>query len=122
LASTVVSPHVCFAGAKQPHGRALDKVTSTSVLVLPGARGHAEVSRKTQPTLVSVTAVATVVPQARACSSIPLSCDGFCSDAGSFTCSVKSCDRPDLHRRPHLTDLARLTGLEPFPVKGYTRA
>jgi hypothetical protein len=51
LASTVFDSHGCLAEAKQLPEPALGKVTSTSVPVLPGARGHAEVSRRTQPTL-----------------------------------------------------------------------
>jgi hypothetical protein len=51
LASTVFDSHGRFAEAKQLPEPAQCKVTSTSVLVLPGARGHAEVSRPTQPTL-----------------------------------------------------------------------
>jgi hypothetical protein len=53
---------------------------------------------------------------------IPLSCDGFYSNAGLFTRSVDSRDRSNLQRRPHLTDLARLTKLKSFPVKGYACA
>jgi hypothetical protein len=87
-------------------------VISTSVLVLPGARGHAEVSRKAQPTPYDRNIRQSESLSYEACSPIPLSCDGFCSNAGTFTRSVESRNRSNLQRRPHLTDLARLTGLK----------